>query len=39
MLRSALVDHRVKEGLPPEFYRRIKSCEGNAQTISNSLNV
>lgn len=39
MLRSALVDHRVMEGLPPEFYRRIESCEDNAQTTSNSLNV
>ena len=38
MLRSALVDHRVMEGLPPEFYRRIESCEDNAQTTSN-LNV
>jgi hypothetical protein len=39
MLRSALVDHRVMEGLPPEFCRRIESCEDNAQTTSNSLNV
>ncbi|MDW0266368.1 MAG: hypothetical protein QN835_03745 [Nitrososphaeraceae archaeon] len=39
MLRSALVDHRVMEGLPPEFYRRIESCEGNAQITRYSLNV
>ena len=34
-----LVDHRVMEALPPEFYRGIESCEDNAQTTSNSLNV
>ena len=39
MLRSALVDHRVMECLPAEFYRTIESCEDNAQTTSNSLNV
>jgi len=39
MLRSALVDQRIMEGLPQEFYKKIESCESNAETISNYLNA
>jgi hypothetical protein len=37
MLRGALVDNQIMEGLRPELYRLVESCGVNAQTINHYL--